>query len=480
MSKKNKKNFVDGRTPQNPTQDGFANFAAKLGGGTGSLIEGGGYRFTDLITRNRTELEAGYRGSWIIGKAVDIVADDMTREGIEIVSDHEPQEITKLQKSIDQLGIFKGINKAIRWARLFGGSIAVMMIDGHDLSMPLNYQTVRKGSFKGLYVLDRWRVQPTFNELIKDFGPDFGMPMFYNALGDIDFPSVKIHHSRVIRFDGIEMPYYQMLAENRWGISIIERMWDRLIASDSTTHGAAQLVFLSHLRIIGVKGLREALSIGGVQEEAIIKQFQYISQLQSIMKSTILDANDTFNTHSYTFSGLSDVMSKQDEQIAGATDIPLIRFYGMTTTGFANGETDLRNYYDKIHKERENQLTQIMMSKLLPVLCQAVLDMDMPEDLTLIWPSLWQMSDTEKADIAGKDVDTILKAFNARLISQQTALKELKAASRITGRFSNITDEEISKAEAEIPNDDEFMKGIPEIMGPSLEQGKKKDEGTAE
>ena len=61
--------------------------------------------------------------------------------------------------------------------------------------------------------------------------------------------------------------------------------------------------------------------------------------------------------------------------------------------------------------------------------------------------SLWTLTDAEKAEIANKDADTITKAFDARLISQAGAMKELRQQSHVSGRFSNITDEDIEDAD---------------------------------
>jgi hypothetical protein len=468
-----------GSAADGKTTDGFANFAAKLGMGTDNLISQGKYVLSELITRNRTELEACYRSSWIIGKAVDVVAEDMTREGVTILSEHTPDDGTKMQKALGQMGFWKSINESLKWARLFGGSVAVMLIDGHDFSQPVDPSKIRKGAFKGLYVLDRWRINPSFNDMVTEYGPEFRMPKYYEVIGDNDFPSVRVHHSRVLRFDGIELPYYQKVAENRWGLSIVERMWDRLIAYDSITHGTAQLVFIAYLRKIGVKGLREALSIGGKTEENMIKQFNYIRLMQSNMGITLLDEQDNFETQSYTFSGLSDVMDRAGEQIAGATDIPLVRFFGMTPAGFNGGDTDLRNYYDRIHKDRENQLRPLLMSKVLPVLCQSVLNKEMPDDFDISFPSLWQLTDKEKAEITTADETSVSSAFTSGLISKSIALKELKQQSRITGRFTNITNEDITEAENEPDRDmTDLMSGL-QGFGPGKNSGEKGKEKPA-
>ena len=46
------------------------------------------------------------------------------------------------------------IKHAGYWGRLYGGAIAVMLIDGQDVESPLDMKTIGKGQFKGFYVYD--------------------------------------------------------------------------------------------------------------------------------------------------------------------------------------------------------------------------------------------------------------------------------------------------------------------------------------
>ncbi|MCW3641578.1 DUF1073 domain-containing protein, partial [Burkholderia cenocepacia] len=99
-----------------------------------------------------------------------------------------------------------------KWAQLYGGAIAVMLIDGQDMSQPLRRETIGKGQFKGLLVLDRWMVAPPVGEVVTEFGPDLGMPKYYDVLPTaIGLPQGRIHHSRVLRMDGEALPYYQRI-----------------------------------------------------------------------------------------------------------------------------------------------------------------------------------------------------------------------------------------------------------------------------
>lgn len=459
-TKKNVVNIMEGRPTKdalgNPTIDrstfdAFNNFVANLGIQSNNLSAQSYYSPGPFISRNRLELEAAYRDSWLVGQVIDCIAEDMTRDGVEFFSELEPEDIQKLQAAISEFGIWHDLGQVLKWARLYGGAIAVILIDGADYSKPLNIEHVGKDKFKGLAVLDRWQLQPSMDKLITDIGKDMGKPEYYDVLpGMITFPSHKIHYTRIIRFEGIELPYYQRLFENLWGLSVVERMLDRLLAFDSATQGAAQLLYKAYLRVIGVKGFREALAQGGKEENAVIKQFQYIRLMQSNEGITVLDGEDTFNTHTYSFSGISDLLQEFGQQISGATNIPLVRLFGQSPRGFSTGDTDLRNYYDHIKKCQENQMRH-QLDKLFAVMSMSKLGKPLPEDFQFQFISLWQMDETQKSAIAAQDSSTINGVYDNGLISKHTALKELRQLSRATGRFTNITDEEIEEAKDEIP-----------------------------
>lgn len=444
------------------TTDSFANLIAKLGiqQPSGNLMSNSGYQLGPFLSRDRLQLEAMYRSNWLVGQVVDTVAEDMTREGISLYSEMKPDDITKLQVSISEFGIWQDLCSTIKWARLYGGAIAVILIDGADYSKEMDLEKIRKDQFKGLVVLDRWMLQPAIGDLITDLCKDIGKPKYYEVISGVStFPSAKIHHSRVIRFDGIELPYYQRFFENLWGLSVVERMVDRLLAFDSASQGAAQLLYKAYLRVVGVDGLREALANGGKEETGVIKQFGYMRLLQSNEGITLLDAKDTFNTHQYTFSGISDMLQQFGQQISGATGIPLVRLFGQSPAGLsATGESDLRNYYDHINKEQENKIRP-ELDKLMAVIAKSKLGYDLPEDFTFEFNPLWQLSETEKSTVAGSDVGAVAAAYGGGLIKKSTALKEMKQMSHITGRFTNITADDITDAQKEDdapPADDLF------------------------
>jgi hypothetical protein len=70
---------------------------------------------------------------------------------------------------------------------------------------------------------------------------------------------------------------------------------------------------------------------------------------------------------------------------------------------------------------------------------------------------LWQMTEVQKAEVADRIADAVTKVYDAALLSDQAALKDLRQSSRITGVFSNITDEDIAAADSKPPASGEML-----------------------
>lgn len=433
-------------------RDSFQNLEARLGFGTANQSTAGGFGF-DFISRNKTLLEAAYQSNWMAGVAVDIVAEDMTREGVEIQTSLDPDEVEQIQQAMQDQGCWDQLCDNVKWSRLYGGSIAVLLIDGQNLSTPLRVDTIKKDQFKGLQIYDRHMVQPTLNDIVSQLGEGFGQPRFYDVLAGIGVPFAgkRIHHSRVIRIEGADLPFQRKQTENGWGTSVLEKLWDRIIAFDSATQGAAQLVYKAHLRTLSVEKLRDIIAAGGPAFDGLIKQIENIRRFQSNEGLTVIDSKDTFEAHQYTFSGLADMILQFGQQLAGALQVPLVRLFGQSPAGLnATGDADLKTYQDNIARQQNRKLRS-GIGKLLDIVSRSTLGKPLPDGTTFLFRALYQLSAVEKADVAQKTTDTVLAAFDAGVTDRATTLKELRQSAHQTGVWSNITDEQIEEAENEPP-----------------------------
>ena len=426
--------------------DAFQNFSLNLGLGTNNALSQSQYGFYP-ITRVRTLLDWIHRGSWLGGIAIDLLADDMTRGGVEILTVEDPKAGEKMQQGLTRLRIWNELSDNIKWSQLYGGSIAVLLIDGQDPSTPLRIETVGKNKFKGLTVFDRWMVEPDLQHLVDEYGPDLGLPQWYKVTADAPaMRGQRIHYTRCIRLEGVRLPYWQRIMENLWGLSVFERLYDRMIAFDSATVGASQLVYKSFIRTYKIDGLAEAATAAGDALVGISKRVELMRKYQGIEGITLLDGQDEFTTHeSGSFTGIADVLVHFAEQISGALQIPLVRLLGQSPAGLnSTGESDLRTYYDNILKRQESDLRE-GMNLILRVLAQS-LGVKLPENFNFNFVPLWQMDQTEKTDVADKATRFVMEVEAAGLVSPKTALQELRQLAKSTGYWTNIDNEMIEEA----------------------------------
>ena len=432
-------------------EDTFQNFPFQYGIGTTSPLTSASYGFNP-ITRNRILLEWAHRGNWIAGVAVDLKAEDMTREGVTLKGELDPDSIQKVEEAAVSLKIWEHLKQTVQWARLYGGSLAFMLIDGQDPETELRVETIDKGQFKGLLPLDRWMVTPDLRNLVTQPGPELGLPKFYEILpNSTALPNIKIHHSRCLRLIGIDLPHQQRIMENLWGISVLERLWDRMVAFDSATHGAAQLVYKAYVRYIKIKDLRDIVAGGGKAFQGLMNVVEAMRSLQSQEGITLLDTEDELEAMAQpSFSGLSDSLIQFGQQLSGALQIPLVRLFGQSPVGLnSSGESDLRTYYDGIRKDQKAELGP-GVTKMYRAIARSE-GVDLPEGFSVDFRSLHQLTEKEKSEVAEQDVRAITAAEDGGIISQRTAMMELKQSSAVTGRFSNITQEDIDSAEVELP-----------------------------
>ncbi len=192
-----------------------------------------------------------YRESWLAMRIIDMPSEDMTRAWYKLNTNLDAVDIAALRKLEAKHSIRQELANAIRWARLYGGSLALMAIRGDEdrLDQPLLPEDIFPGSFQGLLVLDRTMGLEPSLELVSDLeDPDFGLPAYYTVNIELDNRhTVRIHHSRLLRFVGRELPYAETVSESYWGASEMEHIWDELQKRNATSANIAQLVFQANI-----------------------------------------------------------------------------------------------------------------------------------------------------------------------------------------------------------------------------------------
>lgn len=461
MSKRKRRRTLDKAPEPQPIRsralDAFSNVLARLGAGTPNLLEGTEYSL-QRMSRDFNTLNALYRESWIVRRIIDVIPADMLKNWITITSGLDPDVEKRLSLTLRRTQLIDKLKRGMQWGRLYGGALGVMLVkhQGYDLSQPLQLDWIMPGDFAGLLIFDRWNGVNPSSELIEDISdPDYGYPKYYTVTDPAGGGSVKIHHSRVIRFTGNTLPFWEEIAEMQWGASVVESIFDELRKRDNVSWNIAQLTFMANIRVLKMQDLGQLLAATDNESQAeLLRTLEAQNMLLNNMGMQVMDAADGLETHQYTFGGLADCYQQFIMDISGAAEIPVTRLFGRSPSGLnATGESDLQNYYDMIAEKQESYLRPIL-NKVLPPFIISTLG-SLPDDFDFEFDPVAEPTDKERADLAKCGTDNVVAAYNAGLISQRTALKELKQQSERTGVWTNITDEDIAKASetVEVPGE---------------------------
>lgn len=442
------------------TIDAFQNQMARLGFGQPNLNEGADYPLTRM-SQNYNLFTSLYRSSWIVRKIVDVFPSDMVKNWIKFNSSLDPEKISKINSVIRKTKTKEKIKEGLRWARLYGGAAGLILIDGdEDLSEPLDYDAIMLDDYKGLLIFDRWNgIYPDI-ELEDDISDEeYGYPKYYSiSLSEANSnlmlsynkqDLVKVHHSRIVRFNGRDLPLWERQAEMFWGESEIEIVFEELKKRDNTSANIASLIFLANIRVLKMNDLGQLLGASTQKaQENLYKVLQAQNQVMSNMGIYVMDKDDDFGSEQYSFGGLNDIYESFMLDIAGACEMPVTKLFGREPAGFnSTGESDLTQYYDTLEEKQETYL-QPIIDKLLPIIFMSTLGA-IPEDLDWEFNPCMNVNSKDLADLAQSMASPIFEAFNAGLITKEIALKELKQQNEKTGMWSNITDEDIKNAKNE-------------------------------
>ena len=422
------------------TADGYANPAAFLG--ERSPLFSAGTFVRRNLTANPEYLTTLYRESWLVKRIIDMPSEDVTRAWYRLSGSVDEAELHALRGLEARHSVKQELTNALRWARLYGGSLALMVIRGEEdrTEQPLDTQRLLPGCFQGLLVLDRTQgIRPSL-DLVKDLDdPDFGLPESYTVdPGGESGRPFTLHHSRVLRFVGRELPRLETVRESYWGASEMEHIHEELVKRNTASANIAELLFQANITTLKMSDYGDLLGAGTEKQKADVqKAMEMENRFRTSFGIQLLSKDDTMETHSYSFTGLSEIYEQFMMDMAGAAEIPATRLFGRSPQGMnATGESDLRNYYDMISSLQERQLRPAL-EKLLPVMAASCWCC-VPDDLEFVFEPVMTASPSERAELVQKLSWDVLEAYKCGLFTKEQAVAELKSRGEGLGVYIQV------------------------------------------
>lgn len=308
-----------------------------------------------------------FNDSWVFKRAIEKPAQDMINSGFTIIGSEDYSKVYKQYKKFK-----KSLIDLLKWGALFGGSIAVIMLDNcedSDYAKPINKEKLKSGIMK-LYVTDRWYgVSVTTTNTVSSMKDiDFGKPEEYMITFG-DGKSIRVHHSWILRYEHRTAPNLIKNGQLQgWGYAEGAHILTELKRDDELKNAITVLVQKSNIEVIKMAGMRGVfMGADKTNQEQLTKRLEMVNWGRNYNSLTFLDADDQYEMTGFSgLGGLSDILQQNMWMIAAALDMPNVLF-GDLKNGFSADQDAMTRYAETI-KNRCEDFYRPILQKFLKIL----------------------------------------------------------------------------------------------------------------
>lgn len=356
-----------------------------------------------------TLLEQLYTEDGIARRVIELPVMEMTREWFEVKGD--PTTVgdnvtrrTGVVGRLEEIGAKEAVRNLLRWAGVYGGAIAYMRVDdGQRFEEPLDETRIQ--TVDEVMVYDRFRATVRPGDIYRDPElPKYGLPQWYTIRPlDPGLAEFRVHESRCLRMDGLPVPPRVRIGNLGWGDSVYQAAYTQLKHLGVAYAGTADVIEDFIQVVLRIKNLANLMATG--RESVVTARLNLIDLSRSMLNSVLLDEGEGYEKHASSVAGLPDLVDRFGEALAAVTGIPLTLLLGRSPGGMnATGESDTRFFYDRIAAEQEDRLRPVLerLVRLVFLSKEGPTNGREPENWELCFKPLWQMSESEEAEIYAK------------------------------------------------------------------------------
>lgn len=439
-------------------QDGYTNMLNKYGT---SQDNSTAYEYTQEMITNDMELIRLYEGNGLFAKIIDRPSQEAVKHGLDI--DYGDEDISEyVDERLDDLDFEDKFATAEKWARLYGGSIIVMLVDdGRLLEEPLDWDNVR--SIEELRVFERAIVQPDYISLYNfhffdsmDSDKPFGEPEYYQVFSIYGY--FTVHRSRCMVFRNGRLPEQTTNAIYRyWGIPEYVKIKRALRECITSHEDGVKLLERSVQAIYKMKNLANMLSTSD-GEDKVLQRLQVIDMARGILNSIAIDTDgEDYDFKTLQMSGVKDVIDATCNMLSAVTEIPQTILFGRSPAGMnSTGDSDMENFYNMVENIQKQNMKKNARTVIDLVLRQGRLEGKIPEvpKYKVKFAALWSMSDTELAGIKQTEAATeYTKAQTAQLYIDSGVIDPSEVRRSLATEGDMEIEELVTEDDLDLPDD---------------------------
>lgn len=300
---------------------------------------------------------------WLVDKACTMPARDAIRNGFDLqvygreqlAADQSDEVVEEIKRGDRRYKLPQHMQEFIRMGRIFGIRIAVFKVKSDDpkyYEQPFNIDAVTPDSYEGIVQVDPYWCNPM---LSSDNASDATSAHFYDPEWWI-IQGKKYHRSHLCIFRGGEVPDMLKPMYRYGGISVPQRIYERVYGAERTANEAPQLAMTKRLNV-----LKTDLPAMWANEDQAIKHMELFSEYRDNYGTKLVDHDDSLEVNDTSLADLDAVIMTQYQIVAAAAGVPATKLLGTSPKGFnATGEFEAVSYHEELETIQANDLTEFV------------------------------------------------------------------------------------------------------------------------
>ena len=247
--------------------------------------------------------------------------------------DEDQEKINEFNEFVKYTKLPDALSEVIKLQRLYGGAGLVMLVDdGKPPEEEINIEGIRE--IKGFVPLSRYELIPSDVTIT-----DWRRPDHYRITTSQrmtpeqreNYTDIKIHASRVARFDGLYLAWPQRSQNTGWGLSVLQLIWEAYKRYQTALAGMEELGKQASVFVHKIPGLFQRIASGN--EADLKKRLEANALSRSVYGGVVIDTEEEVEWLNNGLSGLSGASEPFLQDLTAATGWPAAYLFGISPGG---------------------------------------------------------------------------------------------------------------------------------------------------
>lgn len=287
---------------------------------------------------------------WLIDKACRIPARDAVRQGW-ILDIDDDELLDRVNRADKAMRAARHLEQLVHLGRVFGIRVMMFRVESTEPDYyrhPFNLDGVAQGSYKGMVQVDpQWCTPILDNSGMEPSRPGFYEPEFWRI------GSLTVHRSHLVIYRNGELPDVLKPAYHYGGVSVPQRIVERVYAAERTANEAPELAMTKRTTVVGMDLAEGEMAWSKVHAnlaEWVATRNNYGVKLKG--------HDDTVEQFDTSLADFDAVVMTSYQLVAAAANMPATKLLGTTPKGFnATGEYEEGVYHEELESIQTHDLT---------------------------------------------------------------------------------------------------------------------------